>query len=145
MVTKDFEELFAAFNARNVRAVIVGGYAFAFHAKPRYTKDIDVFVEPTAQNAANVLAALDDFGFGSLGLTVNDFSSPGQIIQLGQPPNRIDLLTMIDGVSFDEAWAGRVAGRYGEQPVQYLGRAELIRNKRASGRPQDLVDLDALE
>lgn len=145
MVTKDFEELFAAFNARNVRAVIVGGYAFAFHAKPRYTKDIDVFVEPTAQNAASVLAALDDFGFGSLGLTVTDFSSPGQIIQLGQPPNRIDLLTMIDGVSFAEAWAGRVAGRYGEQPVQYIGRAELIRNKRASGRPQDLVDVAALE
>jgi hypothetical protein len=145
MVTKDFEELFAAFNARHVRAVIVGGYAFAFHAKPRYTKDIDVLVEPTPENAANVLAALDDFGFGGLGLTLGDFSSAGQTIQLGIPPNRIDLLTMIDGVSFEEAWAGRVAGRYGAQPVQYLGRAELIRNKRASGRPQDLVDLDALE
>jgi hypothetical protein len=92
-----------------------------------------------------VLAALTDFGFGDLGLTAADFSSPGQTIQLGLPPNRVDLLTVIDGVSFDEAWAGRVAGRYGEQPVQYLGRAELIRNKRASGRPQDLVDLDALE
>lgn len=145
MVTKDFAELFAAFNARNVRAVIVGGYAFAFHAKPRYTKDIDVFVEPTPENAANVLAALNDFDFGGLGLTVSDFASAGQTIQLGMPPNRIDLLTVIDGVSFDEAWAGRVAGRYGEQPVQFLGRAELIRNKRASGRPQDLVDLAALE
>lgn len=138
MVTKDFEELFAAFNARNVdMALIVGGYAFAFHAKPRYTKDIDVLVEPTAANAENVLAALTDFGFGGVGLTVADFSSPGQTTQLGMPPNRIDLLTVIDGVSFDEAWAGRVVGRYGQQPVQYLGRAELIRNKRASGRPQD--------
>jgi hypothetical protein len=145
MVTRDFEELFAAFNARNVKAVIVGGYAFAFHAKPRYTKDIDVFVEPTAANAANLLAALNDFGFGGLGLTLDDFSSAGQTVQLGMPPTRIDLLTVIDGVTFDEAWAGRVAGRYGEQPVQYIGRAELIRNKRASGRPQDLVDLEALE
>lgn len=145
MVTRDFEELFAAFNARNVRAVIVGGYAFAFHAKPRFTKDIDVFVEPTAANAANLLAALDDFGFGGVGLTLADFSSPGQTIQLGMPPNRIDLLTAIDGVTFDEAWAGRVAGRYGAQPVHYIGRAELIRNKRASGRPQDLVDIEALE
>jgi hypothetical protein len=145
MVTKDFEELFAAFNAWNVKAVIVGGYAFAFHAKPRYTKDIDVFVEPTAANAANLLAALNDFGFGGLGLTLDDFSSPRQTIQLGMPPNRIDLLTAIDGVTFDEAWAGRVAGRYGAQTVHYLSRADLIRNKRASGRPQDLVDLEALE
>lgn len=144
MVTKDFDELFAAFNARNVRAVVVGGYAFAFHAKPRYTRDIGVFIEPTTENAMRVLAALDDFGFGGLGLTLADFSTPGQTIQLGMPPNRIDLLTVIDGVSFDEAWAGRVAGRYGGQPVHYIGRVDLIRNKRASGRPQDLADLDAL-
>ena len=142
---KDFEELFASFNARSVKALIVGGYAFAFHAKPRYTKDLDIFIEPTAGNASSVIEALADFGFGGLGLKAADFVPPGNIIQLGVPPNRVDLITVIDGVSFEEAWAGRAAGRYGEQPVFYIGRAELIRNKRASGRPSDLGDLEALE
>ncbi len=145
MTNPDFEELFAFLNARSVKAVIVGGFAFAFHAKPRNTKDIDVFVEPTAENAILLLEALEDFGFGGLGLTVADFVPPGKIIQLGVPPNRIDLLTTIDAVSFDEAWAGKAPGKYGSQPVYYIGRAEFIRNKRASGRHIDLADLDALE
>lgn len=144
MVTKDFEELFAFLNARHVRAIIVGGYAFAFHVKPRFTKDIDVFVDPTPENAARLVAALEDFGFGSLGLAAADFSSPGAIVQLGVPPNRVDLLTAIDGVSFEEAWAGRVSGQYGAQPASYLGIEELRRNKRASGRTQDLADLEDL-
>lgn len=145
MVTKDFEELFACLNARNVRAVIVGGYAFAFHAKPRFTKDIAVFVDPTPENAERLIRALEDFGFGSVGLTAADFASPGSIVQLGAPPNRVDLLTTIDGVSFGEAWAGRVSGQYGAQPARYLGLEELRRNKRASGRTQDLADLEALD
>lgn len=144
MVTKDFAELFACFNARGVKAVVVGGYALAFHAKPRFTKDIDVFVEPSPENAERLMAALGDFGFGNVGLTAGDFSSPGAIVQLGLPPNRIDLLTAIDGVSFPEAWEGRVAGTYGSHPVFYLGLEELRRNKRASGRAQDLADLEAL-
>ncbi len=145
MVTKDFEELFVCLNARHVRAVIVGGYAVAFHAKPRFTNDIDIFVDPTAENAARLVSALADFGFGGLGLTVDDFSRPGTIVQLGVAPNRVDLVTAIDGVSFVEAWEGRASGHYGSTPVSYLGRAELIRNKRASGRLQDLADLEALE
>ena len=144
MVTKDFEELFACLNARNVRAVIVGGYAFAFHAKPRFTKDIDIFVDPTPENAERLIRALEDFGFGDVGLTVADFATPGAIVQLGVPPNRVDLLTAIDGVSFDEAWASRVGGQYGAQPAHYLGIEELRRNKRASGRLQDLADLEEL-
>ncbi|MBA3888276.1 MAG: hypothetical protein H0X67_21505 [Acidobacteria bacterium] len=145
MVTKDFAELFACFSARGVRAIVVGGYAFAFHAKPRFTKDIDVFVEPTPENAAALLLALEDFGFGGLNLTAEDFTRAGSVVQLGVPPNRVDLMTAIDGVSFREAWDGRVAGQYGSVPVFYLGRTELIRNKRASGRAQDLADLEALE
>jgi len=145
MVTSDFEELFKCFNARSVKAVIVGGYAFSFHAKPRYTKDIDLFVEPSPDNARRLLDALDDFGFGELQLTIDDFAKAGVIVQLGVPPNRVDLMTLIDGVTFPEAWAGRVVGMYGSQPVFYLGREELIRNKRASGRTQDLADLEALE
>ena len=145
MVTKDFEELFACLNARGVRAIIVGGYAFAFHAKPRHTKDIDLFVDPTPDNARSLLLALTDFGFGGLGLSPDDFTKPGSIVQIGVAPNRVDFVTAIDGVTFREAWEGRASGTYGNQPVFYLGRSELIRNKRAAGRTQDLADLEALE
>lgn len=145
MATKDSEELFVCLNARDVRAVIVGGYALAFHAKPRFTKDIDLFVDPASANVRQLLLALSDFGFGDVGLTESDFSKPGAIVQLGVAPNRVDLVTAIDGVTFEEAWRGRVSGTYGRQPVFYLGRAELIRNKRASGRAQDLADLESLE
>ena len=142
-MTKDFEELFACLTARNARALVVGGYAVAFHAKPRFTKDIDIFIDVSAENVGRVLQALDDFGFGGLGLSTTDFM-PGRIVQLGVPPNRVDLLTAIDGVTFDEAWGGRVGGRLGSQAVYYIGRAELIRNKQATGRAQDLADVDAL-
>ena len=142
-MTKDFEELFVCLRHRNVKALVVGGYAVAFHGQPRFTKDIDVFVEPTPENADRLLAALTDFGFGGLGLTTSDFS-PGKIVQLGVAPNRVDLLTTIDGVTFDQAWRGRVSGHYGREVVDYIGRAELVRNKRASGRPQDLLDIEGL-
>lgn len=144
-MTKDFEELFACFRHRNVKAVVVGGYAVAFHGQPRFTKDIDVFIEPSPENAERLLAALDDFGFSGLGLAAVDFSPSGKIVQLGVAPNRVDLLTVLDGVTFDEVWAGRVAGPYGSQVVDYIGLPELIRNKRASGRPQDLLDLAGLD
>jgi hypothetical protein len=143
-VSKDFAEPFACLTARNARALVVGGYAVAYHAKPRFTKDIDIFVDSTTDNVERVLQALADFGFGDLGLTAADLT-PGRIVQLGMPPNRVDLLTAIDGVTFEEAWAGRASGHLGAQPVFYIGRAELIRNKRASGRLQDLADVDALE
>ena len=100
---------------RNVKALVVGGYAVAFHGQPRFTKDIDVFVEPSPENADRLLAALNDFGFGGLGLTVADFATPGKIVQLGVAPNRVDLLTTIDGVTFDDAWHGRVPGHYGKE------------------------------
>ena len=143
--SNDFEELLAAFNANGVRAVVVGGHALAYHGHPRFTKDLDVFVEPTADNAQRILKSLEAFGFGSVGLTSDDFSKPGQIVQLGVAPNRIDLMTAIDGVTFHEAWAGRAQGQFGSEPVSYLGRAEFLRNKHAAGRPQDLADIDAIE
>ncbi len=144
-VSKDFEELFACLSAHGVRALVVGAYAVAFHGKPRFTKDIDILVEPTLENAARLVAALADFGFGSVGLSADDFVVPGRVVQLGYPPNRVDLITAIDGVDFDSAWRGRVAGPYGSAEVFYLGKDELIRNKLASGRPQDQVDLAALQ
>lgn len=140
----DFSALFACFAAHRVKYLVVGGHAVAFHGKPRFTKDIDVWVEPTPENARCVLAALDDFGFGSVGLSEADFSTPGMIVQLGIAPNRIDLLTAIDGVEFAEAWEGRVEGAFGDERVSYLGRSELVRNKVASGRAQDLADLESL-
>jgi hypothetical protein len=142
--SSDFEELLAFLNARNVRAIVVGGHALAFHGHPRYTKDLDVFIEPTAENAAALLRALADFGFGSAGLTANDFASPGRIVQLGVAPNRVDLMTAIDGVSFADAWASRVPGTFGATRVFFLGREAFLKNKQAAGRPQDLADIDAL-
>jgi hypothetical protein len=132
-------------NAQSVKALIVGGYAVAFHAKPRFTKDIDLLVEPTPDNARRLLQALSDFGFGAADLTADDFTTPGRVVQLGVAPNRVDLMTAIDGVSFTDAWTGRVSGRFGAVPVFYIGKAELARNKRATGRAQDLADLEALE
>lgn len=144
-VSKDFEELFAFFSARKVRALIVGGYALAYHARPRYTKDIDVWIEATPENAKRLLEALDDFGFGSLDLSIEDFTKSGQIIQLGFPPSRIDLLTSIKGLSFAEAWEARIEDLFGETKVCYLGRDDLIRSKKAAGRAQDQVDIEVLE
>jgi hypothetical protein len=143
-LSSDFEELLKFLNARHVRAIIVGGHALAFHGHPRYTKDLDIFIEPSAANAAAVLQALGDFGFGGVGLTVDDFSSPGKIIQLGVAPNRVDLITAIDGVSFEGAWADRAEGTFGSVPVSFLGRTAFVKNKHAAGRPQDLADIDAL-
>lgn len=100
---KDFEELLALFRDRGVKALVVGGYAVAFHARPRFTRDIDLWVEPTEANALRVLECLNKFGFGSVGLEVKDLADAERVVQLGFPPNRIDLVTSIDGVSFDEA------------------------------------------
>jgi hypothetical protein len=132
-------------NAQSVKALIVGGYAVAFHAKPRFTKDIDLLVEPHPDNAQRLLRALSDFGFGAVDLAVGDFTTPGRVVQLGIAPNRVDLMTAIDGVSFADAWTGRVSGRFGAVPVFYIGKAELVRNKRATGRAQDLADIEAFE
>ena len=143
--TKDFEELLAAFLHREVRFVVVGAHALALHAKPRYTKDLDLFVQPSPENARRVVDALDAFGFSGLGITESDFDQPGRILQLGAPPNRVDLMTTIDGVSFEEVWNSRVEGAYGAIKVPFIGYEALVRNKTASGRHQDLADLETLK
>ena len=140
----DFKELLALFNARHVEYLIVGGYALAFHGAPRFTGDLDIFVKPDAANAQRIMTALEDFGFASIGLNPSDFERPDQVVQLGVPPVRIDLITSITGVSWDEAWAGRVAGHYGDMPVHYIGLEQFIDNKRATGRTKDVADLEAL-
>ena len=125
--------------------MVVGGYAVAFHGHPRYTKDLDVWVEREPGNVARLLSALREFGFGSLGLSAEDFLEPDQIIQLGFPPNRIDLLTDLEGVDFGQAYAGIVAANVEGIPVYFIGLEDLKRNKRAVGRHQDLADLERLE
>jgi hypothetical protein len=140
----DFRELLALFNVHHVECLIVGGYALAFHGVPRFTGDLDIFVKPDAANAQLILTALAAFGFASVGLTPSDFERPDQVVQLGVPPVRIDLITSITGVSWDEAWAGRVTGRYGDMPVSYIGREQFVANKRATGRTKDVADLEVL-
>jgi hypothetical protein len=143
-VQPDFKELFELFNRHKIEYVIVGSYALAFHGSPRNTGDIDIYIRPTSENAARVLKVLNGFGFGSLGLTAMDFDRPGQIIQLGVPPFRIDLLTSISGVPWEQADSGKAAGQYGDVPVFYLGKTQFIANKRACGRKKDLADLEAI-
>jgi hypothetical protein len=141
---RDFCELLELFNASRVKALIVGAYALAYHGAPRMTGDLDLFVEPAAENAKRVIEALSAFGFGDIGLTAEDFQRADTVVQLGLPPVRVDLLTGITGVSWEDAWAGRVDGELGTVPAAFIGLAELRRNKRATGRHRDLADLEAL-
>ena len=143
-VQQDFKELLELFNDHKVEYMIVGGYALAFHGAPRYTGDIDLLVKPDEANALRVIEALDEFGFGSVGLEKNDFMYQDKVVQLGVPPVRIDIITSISGVSWEEALNGAMKGKYGEILVLYIGRDQFIKNKRAIGRRKDQADLEAL-
>jgi len=141
---RDLREFLESLNSKKVEYVIVGGYAQAYHGRPRFTGDIDVLVRPSRENGFRLKAALAQFGFGQLGLGEEDFLSEGQVVQLGVAPNRIDILTSITGCKFEEVWRTRIAAELAGVPVNMIAREEYIKNKRASGRPQDLADLDAL-
>ena len=132
------------FEKNSVRYLIVGGYAVAFHGHPRFTKDIDVFYENTVDNVEYLRKALVGFGFGEDELPADVFDT-GNIVKFGVEPVRIDLLNEIDGVSFEEAYSNSVEGEYGDVRTRYIGLAELIQNKRSSDRPQDTVDVQALQ
>jgi len=144
-VNRDFRDLFAELNAAGADYLLVGGYALAVHGLPRFTKDLDVWVGATAVNAARVRAALGRFGAPLGDLADSDLATEGIVFQIGIPPNRIDVLTSIDGVAFAAAWAERVPAPYGDVEVQVISRRHLVQNKRATGRPQDALDADALE
>jgi hypothetical protein len=143
-VPKDFRDLLALFNAHGVEYVVVGAYALAFHGAPRFTGDMDILVRPSSNNAQSVLAALAEFGFQFPNLTADDFQKPDMVIQLGVPPVRIDLITAISGVTWEEAAAQKEPGLFGDVPVHFLGRRQYIQNKLAAGRRKDLADLEAL-
>jgi hypothetical protein len=141
----DFRDLFAALNAAEARYLVVGAYAVTFHARPRFTKDLDVWVEPSPENAARVHAALTRFGAPMASVTEADFTNPAMVFQIGVAPNRIDILMGIEGVEFGPAWSRRVETTYGGSAIHVISRADLIANKRRLGRPHDKEDLRALE
>lgn len=143
-IQQDFKELLELFNRHKVEYIIVGSYALAYYGSPRYTGDIDLYVNPSRENAEKIISALKDFGFGSLNLRIEDFCIPQQIVQLGKPPVRIDIITSITGVTWKDAWMNKTSAKYGDIPVFFLGRSEYITNKRAIGGKKDIADLEAI-
>jgi len=144
-LSNDLREFIGLLNSRGVEYLIVGAHSLAFHARPRFTGDLDILIRPTKENVEKLIAVLKEFGFAELGVKAADFSQPEQVIQLGRAPNRIDLLTSLSGVATDEAFATRVAAKLDELPVAFLSKPLLIANKRTVGRPQDIADLKELE
>jgi hypothetical protein len=145
IVNNDYKDLLREFNDADVEYMVVGAHALASHGHPRYSEDFDVWVQPTPENAARVYKALATFGAPMERISVEDFVSDDLIFQIGVAPVRIDVITSISGVTWDEAWPESVPAFYGDVPVRVLGRKQLIANKRASGRPKDLIDLQTLE
>lgn len=145
MFNQDFKEFIESLNDKQVHYLIVGGYAVAFHGHPRYTKDLDVWIEQSHENIQSLLLALAQFGFGSLGLKEEDFSEPDQVVQLGYPPNRIDIVTTISGVDFASCYNRCIQVEINEVKVNFIDLDSLKKNKKAAGRMQDLADLENLE
>jgi len=144
-VNQDFRDLLHELTVAEARFLVVGAYAVSYHAEPRATGDLDVWVEATEHNAQRVYAALQAFGAPLADLSLDDLARPGVVFQMGVAPRRIDILTSITGVEFAEAWPSRVEGTYGSVRFPLIGREALLRNKRALGRPKDLLDVELLE
>ncbi|HVZ20265.1 MAG TPA: hypothetical protein VG871_04345 [Vicinamibacterales bacterium] len=144
-MNKDFVDLLRAFIGADVRFLVVGAYALAIHGKPRATGDLDLWVEPTTANAARVMQALAAFGAPLQEVRESDFASPGVVYQIGVAPGRIDILTDLTGLTFQQAWPNRIARSFGELTVDVIGLADFVRNKRATGRTKDLGDIEGLD
>lgn len=140
----DFEEFLRLLNSANVEYVIVGGYAVAFHGYVRATNDLDILFRVTRRNVRGIRDALIVFGFPEDAIDPEVFLKPGNIVRMGTPPCRIELLNKVSGITFGEIWAGKVPGAYGAVDVNFIGKDDLVRNKRAAGRPKDLADVDEL-
>lgn len=145
MLNQDFKEFIQSLNDNEVRYLVVGGYAVAVHGHPRYTNDMDIWIEMTPENAQRIVSALKDFGFGSLEIRPEDFLVPSQIIQLGYPPSRIDILNTLSGVDFSACFQAKALVDIEGVHVNFIDLENLRKNKRASGRHQDLADLENLE
>jgi hypothetical protein len=144
-LTKDLKEFAGLLNSAGVKYLLVGGHAVAFHGHPRYTGDIDFFVEPPFENGAKLAQVFAMFGFESPGFKAADFTEPGTVVQIGRPPNRIDVLPSMDGVDFAAAWDSRIEAEIDGVPMHVIARPMLIQNKKATARPQDLADVEKLE
>jgi len=144
-MNQDFVDLLRAFVDHDVRFMVVGAYALAIHGRPRATGDLDIWIQPSTENAARVMRALAVFGAPLDQITEADFASPGVTYQMGVAPGRIDLLTDLTGLTFDAAWPGRITRPFGDVTVAVIGLADFVRNKRATGRAKDLGDIEGLE
>jgi len=145
MINRDFREFIELLNKNDVKYLVVGGYALAFHGYPRFTKDIDFWVWVDKVNAGKIMRTLQEFGFSSLDISEEDFLSPGYVVQLGQPPARIDLLTSVTGLEFEECYASRVHVDIQGVEIDFVDLESFKKNKKAVGRHQDLADLENLE
>jgi hypothetical protein len=143
-MNRDFVEMLSALSAAGARFLIVGAHALAAHGAPRATGDLDIWIRATPENAARVYQALRSFGAALFDLTVDDLSKPDTVFQIGLPPSRIDILSSISGVAFDQAWSNRLDIKIGDLDVGVIGREDFVVNKRAAGRPKDLIDLTLL-
>jgi predicted nucleotidyltransferase len=141
---KDFRDFIHLLNLQEVEYLVVGGYALAFHGKPRHTGDLDIWINISETNAAKMVNVLDEFGVGSLGLSRADFLKEGYVSQIGYPPLRIDILNSIDGISFPAAYRNKQTLKLEEIEISYIGLEDLIANKKATGRSQDLTDVKQL-
>lgn len=144
-MNQDFVDLLRAFVAHEVRFLIVGAYALALHGRPRATGDMDVWVDATPENAPRIMRALAAFGAPMDSIAEADFAVPGVVYQIGVAPGRIDILTGLTGISFAEAWPGRLRHPFGDVEVDFIGRESFIRNKRATGRAKDLGDIEGMD
>lgn len=144
MFNHDFREFVTLLNKNEVKYLIVGGYAVGIHGHPRYTGDLDIWLLPEPENAKKILTTIKEFGFGSLDIKENDLTKKDSVIQLGYPPLRIDLITNIDGVHFEECYPNKKTVEIEGLPVNFIGYDDLIKNKKASGRHQDLGDIENL-
>lgn len=144
-LNRDLKEFVELLNANGVDFTIVGAHALAFHGYSRFTGDIDVLINPTRENAERLVTTLTAFGFGPLGYKPEDFLTPGEFVQLGVWPNRIDLLNQISGVSTEDVWKTRIKGNLDGVPVNFIARNEFLQNKRATGRGKDIIDIESLD
>ncbi|MEP6484356.1 MAG: nucleotidyltransferase [Rudaea sp.] len=144
-LSRDLKDFLRLLVAHEVQFMLVGAHAIAFHSFPRNTGDIDVWVRRTHENARRILAALDEFGFGEIGLTTDDLVDPNKVIQLGREPNRIDMLTFLTGLDFEECMARSVSASYEGIEVKVIGLEDLVANKKATGRAKDVLDVEELE
>jgi hypothetical protein len=144
-VNPDFRDLFSILNEEKVEYLVAGAHAVIYHTEPRYTKDLDIWVNPTPENAQRVYKALARFGAPLRDISAADFCDPDLVYQIGVAPNRIDILMGVSGVGFSSAWADRVASTYGGIPILIMGKSSLLAAKKAAGRPQDLLDVEKLQ